>query len=51
MTLRECNFRAMCRKSLYKSTENEEAGKAQSCADVQRNVYNICTNVQKIVGN
>ena len=44
-------FRAMCRKSLYKSTENEEAGKAKNCADVHRNTRNICTNVQKIVGN
>lgn len=41
----------MRRKSLCKSTENEEAGKAQSCADVQKIVYNIGTNVQKIVGN
>lgn len=49
--LRECNFRAMCRKSLCKSTENEEAGKAKKCADVHRNTRNICTNVQKIVGN
>ena len=49
--LRECNFRAMCRKSLYKSTENEEAGKVQSCTSVQRNMRNICANVQKIVGN
>lgn len=44
-------FRAMCRKSLYKSTENEEAGKVQNCADVQRNTRNICIKVQKIVGN
>lgn len=51
MALRKRNFRAMCRKSLYKSTENEEAGKVQNCASVQRNTRNICTNVQKIVGN
>ena len=51
MALRKRNFRAMCRKSLYKSTENEEAGKAKSCTDVQRNTRNICANVQKIVGN
>ena len=49
--LRKCNFRAMRRKSLYKSTENEEAGKAQDRASVQRNTRNICTNVKKIVGN
>lgn len=49
--LRECNFRAMCRKSLYKSTENEEAGKAKNCASVHKNTRNICINVQKIVGN
>ena len=42
---------AMCRKSLYKSTENEEAGKAKSCASVQRNTRNVCVNVQKIIGN
>ena len=47
----QVQFRAMCRKSLYKSTENEEAGKVQSCADVQRNTRNVCANVQKIVGN
>ena len=51
MALRKRNFREMCRKSLYKSTENEEAGKVKSCADVQRNTHNACTNVQKIVGN
>ena len=51
MALRKRNFRAMCRKSLYKCTENEEAGKVQSCADVRRNTRNACTNVQKIVGN
>ena len=51
MALRKRNFRAMCRKSLYKSTENEEAGKVQSCADVRRNTRNVCVNVQKIVGN
>ena len=51
MTLRECNFRAMRRKSLCKSIENEKAGKAQSCANVQKIVYNIGANVQKIVGN
>ena len=44
-------FRAMCRKSLYKSTENEEADKAQSCASVQRNTRNVCAKVQKIVEN
>lgn len=49
--LRERNFRAMRRKSLCKSTENEEAGKAQSCADVQKNAHDICINVQKIVRN
>lgn len=47
----QVQFRAMCRKSLCKSTENEEAGKVQNCADVQRNTRNVCTNVQKIVGN
>ena len=47
----QVQFRAMCRKSLCKSTENEEADKVQSCADVQRNTHNVCTNVQKIVGN
>lgn len=47
----QVQFRAMCRKSLYKSTENEEAGKAKNCADVHRNTRNICVNVQKIVGN
>ena len=47
----QAQFRAMCRKSLYKSTENEEADKAQNCTDVQRNTRNACTNVQKIVGN
>ena len=41
----------MCRKSLCKCTENEEAGKAKNCADVQRNTRNVCANVQKIVGN
>lgn len=51
MALRERNFRAMCRKSLYKSTENEEASKVQSYADVQRNTRNVCANLQKIVGN
>lgn len=51
MAFRKRNFRAMCRKSLYKSTENEEAGKAQNYADVQRNTCNACANVQKIVGN
>ena len=40
----------MCRKSLCKSTENEEAGKAQSRADVQKNTRNVCANVQKIDG-
>ena len=44
----QIQLRAMRRKSLYKSTENEEAGKVQSCADVQRNTHNICINVQKI---
>ena len=47
----QAHFRAMCRKSLYKSTENEEASKVQSCASVQRNTRNVCVNVQKIVGN
>ena len=51
IAFRKRNFRAMCRKSLYKSTENEEAGKAQNYADVQRNTCNACANVQKIVGN
>ena len=46
----QAQFRAMCGKSLCKSTENEEAGKAQSCADVQRNTRNVCANVQKIDG-
>ena len=49
--LRDYNFRAICRKSLYKSTENEEAGKAKNCASMHRNTRNICTNVQKIVEN
>ena len=40
----------MCRKSLCKSTENEEAGKVQNCASVQRNTRNVCANVQKIDG-
>lgn len=44
-------FRVICRKSLYKSTENEKAGKVQSCASMQRNARNICIKVQKIVGN
>ena len=47
----QVQFRAMCRKSLCKCTENEEAGKMQSCADVRRNTRNVCVNVQKIVGN
>ena len=47
----QVQFRAMCRKSLYKSTENEEAGKAKNCASVHRNTRNICTKVQKIIGN
>ena len=51
MALRKRNFRAMRRKSSYKSTENEEAGKAKNCVSVQRNTRNVCTNVQKIVGN
>ena len=51
IALRERNFRAMCRKSLCKCTENEEAGKVQNCASVQRNTRNVCANVQKIVGN
>lgn len=51
MALRKRNFRAMCRKSLYKSTENEEADKVQSCADVRRSTHNTCANAQKIVGN
>ena len=51
MALRKRNFRAICRKSLCKSTENEEAGKVKSCADVQRNTRNVRVNVQKIVGN
>lgn len=40
--LREYNFRAMCRKSLYKSTENEEAGKVQSCANVRKYAQCLC---------
>ena len=51
MTLRERNFRAMRRKSLCKCTENEEAGKVQNCASVQKNAHDICIKVQKIVGN
>ena len=51
MALRKRNFRAMCRKSLCKCTENEEDGKAKKCADVQRNTRNVRVNVQKIVGN
>ena len=47
----QVQFRATCRKSLYKSTENEEAGKAKNCASVHRNTRNICIKVQKIVGN
>ena len=47
----QAQFRAMYRKSLYKSTENEEAGKAKKCASVRRNTRNVCANVQKIVGN
>ena len=47
----QIQFRAMRRKSLYKSTENEEAGKAKNCASMHRNTRNVCTNVQKIVGN
>lgn len=46
----QAQFRAMCGKSLCKSTENEEAGKAQNCASVQRNTRNVCANVQKIDG-
>ena len=46
----QAQFRTMCGKSLCKSTENEEAGKVQSCADVQRNTRNVCANVQKIDG-
>ena len=47
----QAHFRAVRRKSLCKSTENEEAGKVKSCADVQRNTRNVRVNVQKIVGN
>ena len=47
----QAQFRAMCRKSSYKCTENEEAGKVKSCASVLRNTRNVCANVQKIVGN
>lgn len=47
----QVQFRAMRRKSLYKCTENEEAGKAQNCAGMQRNTHNICIKVQKIIGN
>ena len=32
----QVQFRATCRKSLYKSTENEEAGKVQSCTSVRK---------------
>ena len=46
----QVQLRAMCRKSLYKSTENEEAGKVQSCTSVRRSTHNICANVQKIDG-
>ena len=50
--LRECNFRAMCRKSLCKSTENEEAGKVQSCADVRKYaqyLYKSTENCRKLM--
>lgn len=42
MALRKRNFRAMCRKSLYKCTENEEAGKVQSCASVRKCAQCLC---------
>ena len=35
---------------MCKSTENEEAGKVQSCVSMQKNTHNICVNVQKIDG-
>lgn len=48
----QVQFRAMCRKSLYKSTENEEAGKAKNCASMHRNTRNLykCTeNCRKLI--
>lgn len=42
----------MCRKSLYKSTENEEADKVQSCADVRKYaqyLYKSTENCRKLI--
>lgn len=38
----QVQFRAMCRKSLCKCTENEEAGKVQSCASVRKCAQCLC---------
>lgn len=48
----QVQFRAMCRKSLYKSTENEEADKVQSCADVRKYaqyLYKSTENCRKLI--
>ena len=48
----QVQFRAMCRKSLYKSTENEEAGKVQSCANVRKcaqYLYKCTENCRKLM--
>ena len=50
--LREYNFRALRRKSLYKSAENEEADKVQSCADVRKcaqYLYKSTENCRKLM--
>ena len=45
-------FRVICRKSLYKSTENDEAGKAQNCANVRKcaqYLYKSTENCRKLM--
>lgn len=44
----QVQFYAMCRKSLYKSTENEEAGKAKNCASVHRNTRIFVQKYRKL---
>ena len=48
----QVQFRAMCRKSLCKCTENEEAGKVQSCTSVQKcaqYLYKSTENCRKLM--
>ena len=48
----QIQFRTMCRKSLYKSTENEEADKAQNYADVRKcaqYLYKSTENCKKLM--